>query len=130
MSPKKILVVDDHIDTRFICRELLTHFGYEVSEAVDGVQAYDVATENPPHLILLDFLMPNADGQQTLERLRAHDGLKDTRIVLYTAAATEMESLRKLKGVDRVLLKPLETRHLLQVVREIIGPAELLPPAV
>ncbi|HUP89648.1 MAG TPA: response regulator [Longimicrobiales bacterium] len=130
MPPKKILVVDDHLDTRFICRELLTHFGYEVSEAIDGVQAYDVAVENPPHLILLDFLMPNSDGQQTLEKLRAHDGLKNTRIVLYTAAATQMEALRKLTGVERVLLKPLESRHLLQVVRELIGPAELAPPAV
>lgn len=129
MTPKKILVVDDHLDTRVICRELLTHFGYEVVEATDGNQAVDVANSTRPNLILLDFLMPNSDGISALERLREDASQAETSIILYTAAATELETLRKIEGVQRVLLKPIDSQTLLRVVHELIGPAVAEPLA-
>ncbi|HUP89209.1 MAG TPA: response regulator [Longimicrobiales bacterium] len=127
MSPKTVLVVDDHGDTREICNHLLTHFGYEVMLAVDGQDAVRVALGKVPDLILLDFLMPHGDGVSTLREMQGHDSLKAVPIVLYTAAATRAEELHAVEGLRRVLFKPVEVRELLAVVRELIGESEELP---
>lgn len=129
MPPKKVLVVDDNNDTRIICRELLTHYGYFVIEACDGASAVDAAFSHLPDLILLDFIMPRGGGLETVKELRSHDGLRHTVIVLYTAAATHAQELHAVEGVQRVLFKPLEATQLIRAVRELIGESEreLLP---
>lgn len=128
MPPKKVLVVDDHSDTREICRQLLEHFGYGVLLASDGMEALDVAVANRPDMVLLDFLMPHSSGVETLQRLRAHDHLRETPVVFFTAAATHAQELSEIEGVACVLLKPVEARGVLEVVRELIGePLEPLP---
>ncbi|HEX6560034.1 MAG TPA: response regulator [Longimicrobiales bacterium] len=129
MPPKKVLVADDHVDTREICRQLLTHYGYEVLLACDGLEAVDIAVAEVPDMVLLDFLMPRADGVETLRRLREHEALRAKPIVVFTAAATHVHELSMLEGVDRVLLKPIEARGVLKVVRELIGDSELEPLA-
>jgi len=121
VPPKKILVVDDHADTREICRDLFTHFGYVVLLASDGVEAVSVATAETPDLILLDFLMPHISELEALRQMRSHERLRSTPVVFFTAAVTHLEELTRIEGVTRVLLKPMEALALLQVVRELIG---------
>lgn len=123
VPPKKILIVDDHADSRIICRDLLGHYGYEVVEAEDGDEALEISLAQLPDLVLLDFLMPRSDGRETLERLRAAAHMDGKAIVLYTAAAVQLAQLEGLEGVDRVLLKPVEAKMLLRVVQDLIGPA-------
>jgi CheY-like chemotaxis protein len=126
---KTVLIVDDHSDTRIIVRELLTHFGYRVREAVNGAEAM-VESANGPDLILLDFLMPDRDGLEVLADLRARPATATTPIVVYTAAASHADELHAHPLVSRVLLKPLEARFLLAAVRELIGPGAPELPAV
>jgi CheY-like chemotaxis protein len=76
-----------------------------------------------PDLVLLDFLMPHVDGLQTLKNLRATEGMHQTPIVLYTAAATEAQQLMATEGVQAVLFKPLPATDLLKAVRDLIGDA-------
>ena len=128
MSVKKILVADDHTDTRIICRELLTHYGYVVLEAEDGQQAVKQSMEHAPDLVLLDFLMPNSDARETLEQLRGQERMRDTAIVIYTAAATHAVQLHALPGVQQVLYKPVEASRLLKVVRDLFGDPEADTP--
>lgn len=125
---KTVLIVDDHLDTRIICRELLAYFGYSVQEARNAEEAL-VQAEAVPDLILLDFLMPDRDGLSVLADLRSREALAGTPIVVYTAAASHADELRAHPLVTRVLLKPLEARVLLDAVNELIGPAEPPLPA-
>jgi len=127
--PKKVLIVDDHADTRIICHELLNHFGYTVIEASNGIEAVDLAFTHLPDLILLDFLMPESDGAETLKRLRSHNSLAQTAIVFFTAAATHATQLNSLQGIQGLILKPIEAEQLLGCVRGLIGEpeAERLP---
>jgi CheY-like chemotaxis protein len=118
---KKILVVDDHDDSREICRQLLTFYGYDVRVAENGVAAVRAALEDAPDLVLLDFLMPHGNGLETLEAMRTQPSLSNTRYVLYTAAITEREWLSTVEGVEAVLFKPVETALLLEVVQSILG---------
>lgn len=125
---KTVLIVDDHRDTRIIVRELLSHFGYRVREAVNGAEAL-VEAETAPDMILLDFLMPDRDGLDVLAELRTRPATARTPIVVYTAAASHAEELHAHPLVTRVLLKPLEARFLLAAVHELIGAAEPEIPA-
>ena len=126
MAPKTVLVVDDHEDSRQICNHLLTHFGYRVLLAGTSAEATSLAVAHEPHLILMDFRLPDGDGVETLRQLREHESLAATKFVLYTAAATEATSFEH-AAVDMVLFKPVETRRLLEVVQQMIGNSDLEP---
>jgi CheY-like chemotaxis protein len=123
--PKTVLVVDDHSDTRIICRELLSHYGYRVVEAANGDEGISVAKAETPDLILLDFLMPHRNGVEVLTDLRNAEGTAETPIIIFTAAAARVEELLNTPLVTRVLLKPIESAKLLRVVNELIGSPEI-----
>ena len=127
MPAKKILVVDDHLDTRAICRTLLTHYGYTAFEAADGEEAVEVALRNVPDLLLLDLLMPKSDGAETLRALKRQETLRDMAVVLYTAAAMQEDALKAMDGVQRFRRKPIEARLLLGTVQDLIGRSEPEP---
>lgn len=122
---RTVLIVDDHSDTRIICRELLTHYGYDVYEAQNGAQAMTIAAEVRPDLILLDFLMPDRNGIQVLGDLREAAGTEHIPIVIFTAAAARVEELLDNPLVTRVLVKPIESMKLLRVVNELTGTPEV-----
>ena len=122
---KTVLVVDDHSDTRIICRELLSHYGYVVKEARNGAEGLAIAVEAAPDLILLDFLMPDRNGVEVLGDFREAAGTENTPIVLFTAAAARVEELLDNPLVTRVLVKPIESMKLLRVVTELIGSPEV-----
>jgi CheY-like chemotaxis protein len=66
----RILIVDDHEDTREILRVLLEHHGYEVIQAESGEAAIRQLGELNPDLVILDISLPGMDGCETLERMR------------------------------------------------------------
>ena len=124
--PKTVLIVDDHSDTRIICRELLSHYGYATHEAQNGVEALQLADEHGADLILLDFLMPERDGLQVLGDLRSRASLAATPILLYTAAASRLDEFSLNPQVTRVVLKPMEAARLMKIIMDLIGPPEPL----
>ena len=123
--PKTILIVDDHSDTRIICRELLTHYGFRAIEAQGGAEALALVDAEQPDLILLDFLMPEQDGLQVLTHLRAKPAMAEKPVVLYTAAAARVDEIAAHPLVTRVLLKPVEAKRLLNAVYDLIGMPEI-----
>ena len=125
--PKTVLIVDDHSDTRIICRELLSYYGYVTHEARNGAEALQLADEHGADLILLDFLMPERDGLQVLEDLRSRASFTATPILLYTAAASRLEEFSSHPQVTRVVLKPVEAARLMKIVTDLIGPPENRP---
>src|SRR6476659_4555964 len=74
---EKVLLVEDSNDTRRMMNVLLTGYGYDVIEAVDGIEAVDQAVVEKPDLILMDIAMPIADGLFAVEVIRQHKNLKE-----------------------------------------------------
>jgi DNA-binding response OmpR family regulator len=105
-----ILVVDDEDDIRLLVREALEREGHETIEATDGRTALRRLYELHPRLVVLDVMMPELDGWQTLERIR---DVSDVPVILLTARALEWERTRGLRGgADDYMTKPFSPMEL------------------
>jgi CheY-like chemotaxis protein len=83
----KILVVDDEIDVRKFLTAVLEKRGYDVVTAEDGRQAYGLAEQQRPDLIVLDLQMPNQTGTDFYRRLLKHDELREIPIIVVSGLA-------------------------------------------
>jgi two-component system OmpR family response regulator len=101
----RLLLVDDEPSIRETVSRYLGHLGFEVHTAETGVQALRAAGEHLPELVLLDVMLPDADGFELLGRLRA-DGLA-VPVVFLTARDTRADIVRGLReGGDDYITKP------------------------
>lgn len=81
---KKILVVEDEEPLRRVLKDILTYEGYEVLEAVNGIEGLGEALNKHPDLILLDIVMPRMDGLVMLQKLRENDWGKTALVMILT----------------------------------------------
>ena len=84
---EKILVVEDNEQNRVLMRQILTHHGYEVLEAADGLTGLEMAREHMPALILLDIQMPVMNGFMVIRELRNHPELRKIKAIAVTSFA-------------------------------------------
>ena len=80
----RILVADDDVTTRLIVRNILEREGFEVSLAVDGVEALESFRQNPADIVITDFQMPRMDGIQLCRELTAARGSRFLPIIMLT----------------------------------------------
>jgi two-component system response regulator MprA len=124
--PHHLLVVDDEPALRETLARALTTEGYEVETAPDGVAALAVAARTEPDAIVLDVLMPGADGLEVTRRLRSSG--RRTPILLLTARDAVDDRVAGLDaGADDYLVKPFALDELLARVRALLrrnAPAE------
>ena len=117
MSFKRILVVDDDPDVRFLLRLLFESVGYKVSEAQHGVAALIRVKEALPDLVVTDIMMPVMDGGELIERLKS-----DTRTAaLPIVAITGTPGAKKAAlAADVVMSKPFNHSSLLATVGSLL----------
>jgi CheY-like chemotaxis protein/signal transduction histidine kinase len=119
---RRVLVVDDGADGRHLLRSLLEPAGFEVHEAVDGVEALDAIARQRPDLVLMDWRMPQLDGLEATRRLRADPGLPQPRVVMLTGSVFEEGRQQALAaGADEFLRKPVEQDKLFRVLQQQLG---------
>lgn len=125
ISPKRngknILIVEDNPDVRSYLRDELQGIGYQVSQAVDGKEGIAIARQSQPDLIISDVMMPNMDGFQLAEAIRADTNSSHIPLILLTAKASEESRIKGLKiGIDDYLTKPFSARELQVRVANLI----------
>ena len=121
MTSSRILVVDDEADISTILSVTLRRAGFEVETAGDGVEAIDQIRRQPPDLVILDVMMPRADGYQVAEALRSIHG-SETPILVLTAAGDACDIARRI-GAEGYLAKPFELEQLIALVRQLLNPS-------
>ncbi len=111
----RILYIEDNQDNRLLVRRILLAADYDflIEEADNAVTGIEMASQNPPDIILMDMSMPEMDGLTATRKIRTIDHLKDTVIVALTANAMEGDKERTLEaGCDGYIRKPIDVDKL------------------
>lgn len=116
----RILVVDDSPDNLFLVQTILEEEGYEISLAEDGRLALEQIDLSPPHLVLLDVMMPEMDGFEVTRRIRGNSKLPFMPILLITAHDHPSVVKGLDSGADDFIRKPVEVDELLARVRSLL----------
>jgi two-component system alkaline phosphatase synthesis response regulator PhoP len=117
----KILVVDDEKDIQEFIEYNLKKEGYEVFLANNGVEAIEEAKRIKPDLILMDVMMPQMDGIQACQQIKANSSLNKIFIVFLTARAEEYSELAGFDaGADDYIAKPIKPKLLLTRLSAIL----------
>src|SRR5262249_41746690 len=121
----RVLVVDDEVPIRLLCRVNLEAESMEVIEAADGLSGLDLARRERPDVILLDVMMPGLDGWRVAEELLEDPDTSAIPIVSLTARAELRDQARGLDlgGLDYVT-KPFNPVELAQTIRDVISRVE------
>jgi two-component system sensor histidine kinase/response regulator len=114
-SPKgNILIVDDSLVNLRLLTQMLTKRGYEVRPLTNGLQALEAARLMPPDLILLDIMMPEIDGYEVCERLKADAQTRDIPVIFISALDETQDKVKAFTvgGVDYIP-KPFQVEEVL-----------------
>jgi two-component system KDP operon response regulator KdpE len=122
-----ILIVDDEARIRDFVRMNLELEHYRVIEASDGIQALEQLRENLPDLIVLDVMMPEMDGFETLRAIRE---VSTIPVIMLTVRQGEQDKIHGLDlGADDYLAKPFSPRELLSRIRALLRRSLMAPPS-
>jgi CheY-like chemotaxis protein len=121
-----VLVVDDTPALRLLIRINLELDGFDVSEAVDGMDALDqlalLSDDELPDLITFDVVMPRMDGFDAASAIRADPRFADVAVVMVTTQAGPADVFRAREiGVDAYVTKPFEPDELTATLRQVLA---------
>jgi CheY-like chemotaxis protein len=117
-----ILIVEDDADCRSVLQDLLELNGYTVKTCPDAGHAVAAARAEPPALMLVDYMMPDADGGWVVRQLRDTGGKLAQIPIVLTSGSNEGRDIADLLGV-RSLEKPFDVNRLLELVRSLVPQA-------
>jgi two-component system alkaline phosphatase synthesis response regulator PhoP len=124
MTGKKILVVDDEIHIVHVVAIKLRNNGYEVLTAENGSEAFKVACEEKPDVIVTDFQMPVMTGLEMVEALRQNQETADVPVIMLTARGFAIEeSQRQQLRISECLSKPFSPKELLRTIEDVLHQA-------
>jgi len=117
----RILIVDDEENIRHLLR-LAFEEGFEVLEAVDGLDAVDKALEFKPHIILSDIMMPRLDGYETCSLIKHNKVFKQTPVIMLSSKDGLFDRARgRIVGSEQYLTKPFTKDELLGAISNQIN---------
>ena len=116
-----ILAVNDSATMRQMVSFTLKNAGYQVTEAVDGQDAWEKAGDRDFDLVLTDQNMPRMDGISLTKLLRGHPKFKATPIlILTTESGDQMKQAGRAAGATGWLVKPFDPAKLVEVIRKVV----------
>ena len=111
---KTILLVDDTPENLQLLSTLLAKEGFDISVAVNGAEALKIVTRLKPDMILLDIMMPEMDGYEVCERIKAQEELKEIPIIFVSAKTELVDKIKAfhLGGADYIT-KPFKAAEVM-----------------
>jgi CheY-like chemotaxis protein len=121
-NEEHLLLVEDNEMNRDMLSRRLTRRGFQVSMAVDGLEALDKARELLPRLILMDLSLPELDGWEVTRRLKADEATQHIPIIALTAHAMQGDRDRAMEaGCDDYDTKPVDLKRLLGKIEALLS---------
>jgi len=124
----RVLIIDDERPVLMTLEALLTRHGYHVDTASTASQGLKLIRSNPPSLILLDLQLPDADGLETLDRIKTE--VPQIQVIILTAHDSLHNAIESIKrGAYHFISKPYATEELLSLVEKALEKQFLLREA-
>ncbi len=129
MSKGTILLVEDQPGFRRIYHDVLEHEGYEVIEAQDGEEGWQMVKSRKPHLVLLDLGLPKIDGFEVLKRIRADAETKAVPVIIFSVLGEQKDVKKGLEmGANDYTVKGFYTpRQILSKIKGLMSQVEVKP---
>ncbi|AFZ24032.1 response regulator with CheY-like receiver, AAA-type ATPase, and DNA-binding domains [Cylindrospermum stagnale PCC 7417] len=131
MASNKILVIDDTTVVRVKVREMLPPGNFEVLEAKDGLEGYNLIREEKLSLIMLDFLLPKMSGWEVFQQIQAQPELRKIPLVIMSGRKEEVtEKFQEPFEYFEFLGKPFDQKQLISAIQSAMKKAKLPRPTV
>jgi two-component system response regulator VicR len=123
---KRVVCIEDEPEMIDLVRLILGRKGFHVIGANGGIEGLETVKQEQPDLVLLDLMMPDMDGWEVYQQMKADDTLRDIPVVVVTAKAQSIDKVLGLHiaKVDDYITKPFGPQELLESVEKIIGTVE------
>ena len=123
-----VLVVDDEPMTQNLMRMMLEPVGFDVTAAMDGIEALECVQKKKPDVMILDVMMPKMDGLEVCRILRQQSDTAELPIMLFsgkTNFTAEQEGLDA--GANCYRFKPIGRADLIEILQSLINQSHLIP---
>jgi DNA-binding response OmpR family regulator len=122
-ASKHILCIEDDPEMIDLIRLILNRRGFEVKGATGGIQGLEMIRAETPDLVLLDLMMPDMDGWEVYQQLRADDATKDIPVIIVTAKAQNIDKVLGLHiaRVEDYISKPFSPHDLIDSVERVLA---------
>ena len=119
-----VVCIEDEPEMIELIRLILGRRGFELTGAMGGREGLDAVRRVKPDLVLLDLMMPDMDGWDVYQQMKADDDLKDIPVIIVTAKAQSIDKVLGLHiaKVDDYVTKPFGPQELLQSVEKVLAP--------
>lgn len=125
MSIHKVLVIDDSRVIRMRVRDMLPENSFDILEAKDGLEGFNMIRSEKPNLIMLDFLLPKMSGWEVFQEIQKEYELRSIPLVLMSGRKEEViEKLPEPFEYFAFVEKPFEQRQLAEAIREAMVKAK------
>jgi two-component system response regulator VicR len=123
---KRVVCVEDEPEMIDLVRLILGRKGFNVIGANGGIEGLETVRREKPDLVLLDLMMPDMDGWEVYQQMKADTELREIPVVVVTAKAQSIDKVLGLHiaKVDDYITKPFGPQELLESVEKIIGEVE------
>jgi DNA-binding response OmpR family regulator len=120
---KRVVCIEDEPEMIDLVRLILGRKGYEVIGANGGIEGLDAVRRERPDIILLDLMMPDMDGWEVYQQIKADPALKEIPVVVVTAKAQSIDKVLGLHiaKVDDYITKPFGPQELLESIEKILS---------
>jgi len=131
VASHKILVIDDSSVIRSMVRDMLPKGNFEVLEAKDGLQGFNLIRQERPNLIMLDFLLPKMSGWEVFQQIQTQHDLQAIPLVLMSGRKEEVtEKLQEPFEYFEFVQKPFDQRQLIEAIKSAMAKAKRRPAPV
>ncbi len=117
-----VLIIEDNLDNMLLISDILEFNGYALLKAETGLQGVAMAKEHAPDFIILDIQLPDIDGYEVLNRIRANEETDSIPVIAMTSYAMAGDRERLLNaGCNGYIEKPIDPELVMQQIQQVIG---------
>ncbi len=119
----KVVCIEDDTEMIDLVKLILNRKGFVVTGATGGKAGLDAILREQPDLVLLDLMMPDVDGWEVYQQMKADEGMRDIPVIVVTAKAQSIDKVLGLHiaKVDDYITKPFGPRELLESVEKVLS---------